>query len=143
MAMNRSRVAWVLAAWIAVAGGTADTEAQQEGTRNGEWPTYGGDLANTRYSPLDQITGENFNDLELAWSLKTDNFGPAPEYNFQSTPLMVGGVLYTTAGLRRAVVAPDARTGELLWMHRLDEGERGANAPRRRSGRGRRRDSRG
>ena len=49
---------------------------------------------------------------------------------------MVGGVLYTTAGSRRAVIAADARTGELLWMHRLDEEERGENAPRRRSGRG-------
>jgi len=101
-----------------------------------EWTTYGGDLASTRYSPADLITADNFNDLEIAWTLKTDNFGPTPEYNFQSTPLMVDGVLYTTAGLRRAVVAADARTGELLWMHRLDEGERGANAPRRRSGRG-------
>ena len=64
------------------------------------------------------------------------NLGPTPEYNFQSTPLMVGGVIYTTAGTRRAVLAADAATGELLWMHRVDEGERGAAAPRRRSGRG-------
>ena len=102
----------------------------QEGTQNGEWPTYGGDLASTRYSPLDQINAENFNDLEVAWRLKTDNFGPGPEYNLESTPLMVGGVVYTTAGTRRAVVAADAATGELLWMHRLDEGERGEAAPR-------------
>jgi len=101
-----------------------------------EWTTYGGDLASTRYSPADQINRDNFNDLEVAWRLRTDNFGPAPEFNFQSTPLMVGGVLYTTAGTRRAVVAVDAATGELLWMHRLDEGERGAAAPRRLSGRG-------
>ena len=108
----------------------------QEGAQTGEWPTYGGDLASTRYSPLDQINAENFNELEVAWRLKTDNFGPRPEYNLESTPLMVGGVIYTTAGTRRAVVAADAATGELLWMHRLDEGERGAAAPRRLSGRG-------
>ena len=101
-----------------------------------EWRTYGGDLASTRYSPAEQITADNFADLELAWTLATDNFGPEPEYNLQSTPLMVGGVLYTTAGTRRAVVAADAATGELLWTHRLDEGERGAAAPRRLSGRG-------
>ena len=101
-----------------------------------EWPTYGGDLASTRYSPADRITADNFADLELAWTLATDNFGPEPEYNLQSTPLMVGGVLYTTAGTRRAVVAADAATGELLWTHRLDEGERGEAAPRRLSGRG-------
>ena len=105
-------------------------------TDNGEWRSYGGDIANTRYAPLDQITAENFSDLEVAWRLRTANFGPEPEYNFQSTPLMVGGVIYTTAGLRRAAIAADAGTGELLWMHRLDEGERAEVAPRRRSGRG-------
>ena len=108
----------------------------QHGTDNGEWPTYGGDLASSRYSPLDQINAENFNDLEVAWRLKTENFGPRPEYNFESTPLMVGGIVYTTVGSRRVVVAADAATGELLWLHRLDEGERGAAAPRRLSGRG-------
>ena len=96
-------------------------------TDNGEWRSYGGDIANTRYAPLDQITAENFNDLEVAWRMNTANFGPEPEFNFQSTPLMVGGVVYSTAGLRRAAIAMDAGTGELLWMHRLDEGERAAS----------------
>ena len=108
----------------------------QEGTANGEWRHYAGDLASTRYSPLDQIDGTNFNDLELVWRMKTDNFGSQPEYNFEGTPLMVDGVVYTTAGTRRSVVAVDAGTGEYLWMHRLDEGERGAATPRRLSGRG-------
>ena len=107
----------------------------QEGTMV-EWPTYSGNLAGTRYSPLDQISADNFGDLEIAWRLPTLSFGPTPEYKFESTPLMVGGVVYTTAGTRRAVVAADATTGELLWMHRLDEGARGAAAPRRLSGRG-------
>jgi quinoprotein glucose dehydrogenase len=49
---------------------------------------------------------------------------------------MVKGVIYTTAGSRRDVVALSARTGEILWMHREDEGERGAAAPRKLSGRG-------
>ncbi len=101
-----------------------------------EWRTYGGDLASTRYSSLDQITAQNFGDLELAWTFQTDSFGPRPESNYQVTPLMVGGVIYTTAGSRRALAALDAKTGELLWMHRLDEGERGQQAPRRLSGRG-------
>ncbi len=116
---------------------TSSTSVEaQDGTVNGEWRHYGGDLQNTRYAPLDQINSSNFNALELAWRVKTDNFGPTPEYYFQSTPLMVDGVLYTTAGTRRAVVAVDAGTGEYLWMHRLDEGERGAAAPRHLSGRG-------
>ena len=108
----------------------------QNGTANGEWRHYAGDLASTRYSPLDQIDRDNFNELELVWRMKTDNFGPRPEYNFEGTPLMVDGVVYTTAGTRRGVVAVDAGTGEYLWMHRLDEGDRGAATPRRLSGRG-------
>ena len=116
-----------------LAAGASPAAAQ---TDNGEWRSYGGDIANTRYAPLDQIAADNFNDLEVAWRVKTANFGPAPEFNLQSTPLMMGGVLYSTAGLRRAVIAMDAGTGELLWMHRLDEGERAEVAPRRRSGRG-------
>ena len=101
-----------------------------------EWRTYGADLASTRYSPLDQINAGNFNSLEVAWRFKTDNLGPTAEFNFQSTPLMVGGVLYTTAGSRRSVVAIDATTGETLWVHREVEGKRGEEAPRRLSGRG-------
>jgi len=103
---------------------------------NSEWRTYGGSLSSHRYSPLDQISAANFSTLEVAWRLKTDNLGPRPEFNFQSTPLMIGGTLYTTAGSRRAVVALDAATGEMKWMHSLDEGKRGQEAPRQLSGRG-------
>jgi len=110
--------------------------AGQTGARNGEWPTYGGDLGNTRYSPLDQIDAGNFSSLEVAWRFKTDNLGPRPEFNFQSTPLMVNGVLYSTGGTRRAVFALDAATGELLWVHSENEGRRGEVAPRQLSGRG-------
>ena len=49
---------------------------------------------------------------------------------------MVKGVLYTTAGTRRDVVAVNAATGEYLWSHREEEGARGTNAPRQLSGRG-------
>ena len=130
---RRINVAWVVVlsgVWV----GSSHLTAQ--GTENGEWRSYGGDIANTRYSPLDQIDGTNFEELEVAWRVKTTNFGPNPEFNFESTPLMVDGVIYSTAGSRRAVIAVDAGNGELLWMHRLDEGERGAAAPRRLSGRG-------
>src|SRR5512145_3517944 len=120
----------VAAAWI------SSSIHGQTGAPAGEWRTYGGDLGHTRYSPLDQITAANFGTLEVAWRFKTDNLGPRPEFNFQSTPLMVGGVLYTTAGSRRAVVALDAATGEMKWMHSLDEGKRGQEAPRQLSGRG-------
>jgi quinoprotein glucose dehydrogenase len=116
--------------------GAALPLAAQTGAKNGEWRTYGGDLGNTHYSALEQISASNFNKLQLAWRFKTDSLGPRPEYNFESTPLMVNGVVFTTAGTRRAVVALDAGTGELMWMHSEREGARGNNAPRQLSGRG-------
>jgi len=127
--------------WLAVSVGavlawmSAAVEGQS-GAGTGEWRHYGGDTGHTRYSPLDQINASNFNSLEIAWRFKTDAFGPRPEFNLQSTPLMVNGRLFSTAGTRRAVVALDAATGELLWVHRQDEGVRGAAAPRQFSGRG-------
>jgi quinoprotein glucose dehydrogenase len=131
---DRSKWHWGVACSALLAAAVA---AQQPSTpANWEWRTYGADLASSRYAPLDQITAGNFKDLQVAWRLKTDNLGARPEFNLQSTPLMVGGVLYTTAGSRRAVVAVDAATGEMLWIHREDEGMRGVEAPRQLSGRG-------
>ena len=108
----------------------------QQTSKDVEWKTYGSDLKNTRYSPLDQINAANFSKLEIAWRFKTESLGPRPEYQFESTPLMVHGKVFSTAGTRRAVVALDATTGEQLWMHSEQEGPRGAAAPRQLSGRG-------
>src|ERR1700704_1550973 len=102
----------------------------QSGAKDGEWPTYSADLAGTRYRPLDQINATNFNELEVAWRFKTDNLGPFPEYKLEGTPLMVNGVIYTTGGTRRSVVALDAKTGELSWVHSIHEGKRAAVSPR-------------
>jgi len=110
--------------------------AAQPSTKNGEWPHYTADVRGNRYSPLDQINGANFNKLEIAWRYKTDNLGPRPEYKLEGTPLMVKGVLYTTGGTRRSVIALDAKTGETIWTHSLREGKRAAVSPRQLSGRG-------
>src|SRR5215467_1601163 len=107
----------------------------QQGTQNGEWRTHGGDAGSTRYSPLDQVNKENVKTLKVAWTWKSDNFGTL-EYKNETTPLMVNGVLYFTAGTRRNVVALDPGTGETLWTWRMDEGNRFEKAPRRNSGRG-------
>src|SRR5436190_1854859 len=93
------------------------------------WPTYGGNLASHRYSPLGQINKDNFRNLRIAWRLKTDFLGPTPDNLYSATPLYVNGVLYTTAGTRRAAIALNPGTGEMLWMHRGDEGPRGDGAP--------------
>jgi quinoprotein glucose dehydrogenase len=108
----------------------------QSGAKNGEWRTYGGDLGNTHYSALDQINAVNFSKLRVAWRFKTENLGSRPEYNLEGTPLVAKGVLYATAGTRRSVVALDAATGELLWVHGEHEGARAAASPRQLSGRG-------
>jgi len=108
----------------------------QNHAKDKEWPSYAADLAGTRYRPLDQINASNFNELEISWRFNTDNLGNRPEYKLEGTPLMVNGVLYTTAGSRRAAIALDAATGELLWVHGEHEGARGAAAPRQLSGRG-------
>lgn len=109
---------------------------QSAGGRTVEWTAYAANLGSTRYSPLDQINASNFEKLEVAWRFKTDNLGPRPEFQYEGTPLMVKGVLYATAGSRRAVVALDAATGELLWVHGEREGARAAASPRQLSGRG-------
>ncbi len=132
---RRLRIASLIVA-VVVASWTTASVNGQTGAPKGEWRTYGGDLGNTRYAPLDQINAGNFSKLEVAWRFKTDNLGPRLEFNLQSTPLVVGNRLYSTGGTRRAVVSLDAGTGELLWVHSEDEGARGAAAPRQLSGRG-------
>src|SRR5262245_45533378 len=128
--MSLTIAALALAAAVGLRGQTPATAT------TGEWRAYGADARNTRYLPLDQINAANFNTLEVAWRFKTDNLGPRPEFQFEGTPVMAGGVVYSTAGSRRAVVALDAGTGELLWVHSENEGARGAAAPRQLSGRG-------
>jgi len=119
-------------------GATGATAVAGPGAGRGrtEWLYNRGDLASTSYSPLDQINRQNVATLRIAWLWKSDNFGPTPEFYFRVTPLMADGVLYVSAGVRRDVVAIDAVSGETLWLYRPDEGARGAQAPRRNSGRG-------
>ncbi len=76
-------------------------------TAKGDWPYYTADIKGTKYSPLDQINAGNFGKLEVAWRFKTDMLGPRPEYKLEGTPLAINGVLYTTGGTRRSVVALD------------------------------------
>jgi len=105
--------------------------AAQRGTQGTEWRSQHGDHGSTRYSPLDQINRDNAKDLQIAWRWKGDNFGSTPEIRNQTTPLYVDGVLYATAGDRRAVVAIDGGSGETLWMWKMDEGERWTESPRK------------
>ena len=111
-------------------------QAGMPSTSKGDWTYYNADIKGTKYSPLDQINASNFGKLEIAWRFKTDMLGPRPEYKLEGTPVAVNGVLYTTGGTRRSVVALDGATGELIWSHSIREGRRAGVSPRQLSGRG-------
>lgn len=76
-----------------------------------EWPSYGRDYHEQRFSPLAQINSDNIDQLGLAWSFDTD-------YNrgLEATPVVVDGVMYVT-GNWSVVYALNAATGELLWRY--------------------------
>src|SRR6185436_20735623 len=74
----------------------------QQRPPTGEWRRTGGDAGNNRYSPLDQVNATNVKNLKIAWVWRGDNFGSQPEYKNETTPLMIDGVLYFTAGDRRS-----------------------------------------
>jgi quinoprotein glucose dehydrogenase len=104
------------------------------GNAAGEWRYWGADAWSTRYSPLDQINASNFDSLDVAWQWNASAFG-ADEY-YRTTPLYANGRLFTVATTRRIAAAIDPRSGETLWMWRLDEGIRWQKAPRQFAGRG-------
>ncbi len=82
-----------------------------------EWPMYRGNASGTGYSALDQITAENVNNLEVAWSysLRNDSTDNARNPNSQVTPIVVDGVMYFPTLDR--VVAIDPLSGVELWSH--------------------------
>jgi len=101
-----------------------------------EWTAFNGNNAATRYAPLDQISAENVDALQIAWEFDAGAFGPERESTSVTTPLMVNGLVYVTAGATRNIVALDAATGQVQWMWRPDEGGRFDAAPRKGSGKG-------
>jgi quinoprotein glucose dehydrogenase len=121
---------------LPIGTGNPPATALSAASANTNWATYGADLASTKHAPLDQINKENFSKLQIAWRLNTNNLGPTPDRLYSATPLLVNGILYTTAGSARSVLAMNPGTGQILWMYQLDEGVRGQFAPRRGAGRG-------
>ena len=103
----------------AIALGVSATATAQDPE---EWFTLGGDFAHTRYSPADEITAENFADLEVAWEWDGASFKAV---SGRSTPSLIDGKLFTVAGNKRHVVAIDPKTGETLWSYREPDTPRG------------------
>ena len=121
---------------LGLAASGAAAQGIMSGTENGEWRYLGGPVGHTRYSPLDQVNRNNFEELQQAWVWRSDNFGPNPDYFSRSTPIYVDGMLYTVATPRRQVIAIDPRTGENLWTFREPETIRHQRSPRQAYGKG-------
>ena len=102
----------------------------------GEWRHWGADASSTRYSPLSQIDASNFEELEVAWIWKSDNFSPSREPLLRATPIYVNGTLYSVAGSRRTAVAIDPATGETLWAFREPSTKRWEDSMRKNYGKG-------
>ena len=102
----------VLAAMLA----SASPALAQYGAADGEWRFYAGDGGHTQYTGLDRIDASNVSDLEVAWRWQAENSAERPFFNFESTPIMIGGVLYTSTGASE-VAAVDAATGETIWLY--------------------------
>src|SRR5215470_588174 len=128
---RRARRACGVAAAMALAALTLRAGAQQipgpspgaaAALARGEWPTYAGTYASAKYSPLDQINAGNVASLAIAWrwmsadrAVRAANPGIDPSSTHQGTPIMVGGVLYTSTSLSQ-VAAIDAATGQTKWV---------------------------
>ncbi len=105
---------------LCLALATACTPAPVES--HGDWVAYGSDPANSKYSPLDRIHAGNAGELRVVWRWTSpdqailDEHPELRTWAHESTPLAIGGVLYTATSLSQ-VAALDAGTGETLWVH--------------------------
>ena len=136
--MLRKLVLCALSSLLLALTCTTASVSGQTGTKSGEWRTYGGDLGSTRYVPHDQINAQNFGKLQVAWRFKTDVFGIRPDFNLQTTPLMINGVLYATVGAqarRRCDRCSDRRTAVDVPDRRRQARRRGTPAVVRARGR--------
>lgn len=107
----------VMSFMVAVAHAESDTSTIDPTTKSihqplsGEWPSYGRDYTNQRFSPLKQINRSNVQQLALQWSFKSGVKG-----SFQATPVVKDGIMYLSLPYDH-VVALDARSGKELWRY--------------------------
>jgi quinoprotein glucose dehydrogenase len=93
----------------------------QQGAKKGEWRFYGGDNGGTKYSSLDLINRENAGKLKIAWTWESPDLALQKEnrmltsFAYETTPLMVGGVLYASTSLSQ-LAAVNAVTGQTIWV---------------------------
>src|SRR5690554_1272335 len=111
------RVLLILTVGIFLSSCSNPSQSLQTGK---DWPTYGGNKAGNRYSPLDQINKENVNKLQVAWmydaSEPYDTTAPGPRRvkAIQTQPIVVNGILYGLTP-ELTLFALKAGTGEEIW----------------------------
>ncbi len=103
---------------LAIIGSTAFVAAQSGGQSSIDWPNWGAEPGQSKYSKAAQITRSNVNNLEVAWRWE-NNEKAIPEFEMRpggmfATPIMIDGVLYISTGYHR-VIAVDAETGKEIW----------------------------
>ena len=135
MSIPRDRLLIGLSAVVLVLVGTAAVKPDEP---KGEWHYYSGDAGATKYSPLDQINAANVRNLRIAWRHPAvpREIGQAyPEVlaelpgraqnltndesrnNFETTPLMANGILYTVNGVG-LVESINPVTGVMRWLEK-------------------------
>jgi len=121
----KERRRWAGVALVGAVVLAAPASSANVGTANGQWGSYAGDKASTKYSPLDQIDRNNARNLRIAWrrpavadELRAKHPGLKFSNAFRSTPLMVGGVMYASNGIG-LVEAFDPATGKTIWIQEL------------------------
>src|SRR6202012_496144 len=94
-----------------------------------DWPNFGGDIGDTKYSALDQINAKNINRLKIAWrapavdpALLAENPGLVLSNNSRDAPLVANGIMYISdqAG---EVEARDPSNGKVIWRQAAFEGD--------------------
>ena len=115
--MNRYSAVLYFAGLSALVAGFA-----LKGPTDGEWPVYGHDNTNTKYSSLSEISPANFSKLKVAWRWRSPDDAILKErkgtqtWQNEGTPIMIGGVLYVSTSLSQ-VAAIDAATGKTIWTY--------------------------
>ena len=79
--------------------------------KDGEWPSYNGDIGGNRFSPLTEINPSNASKLAPRWTFTL----PGTHRALEDTPQVVDGIMYVTAS--NECFALDARTGKQLWHY--------------------------
>ena len=95
-------------------GGAGDTGPDLESLSADpkQWPMATRDYANQRFSELDQITIDNVDELQVAWT-----FSLGTIRGQEAAPLVIDNVLYVVGPYPNRVFALDATTGELKWIY--------------------------